>query len=258
MQFQRIDQAFWTGIGYDVGTAKPVYEPGDLTPVPQDKAGNSLAAIQTTVDNRLISAHVTYQLFNAHLMGSQLTSVALTVKPSGTRVSFLPKVMVGLWTGVGKSQQLTSLPCTRLGEQNGWITFEATVPSSFANKAITGIGLTLKNASAIAQPLDLNIGQMRLLNQARSSGQPHVFYFQPQQGGALNWIDKGFNSASTYNIYGYLGGKYYLLGTTPGYSYNTEGIILNRSMSGFTKFAVQEVNAAGDFKPLSSRMAHFG
>jgi endo-beta-N-acetylglucosaminidase D len=347
MQFQRIDQAFWTGTGYDVGTTKPVYEPGDLTPVPQDEAGDSLAAIQTTVDSKVITtvvttprsavdatpfltdfntgegtfynwlgaavaknawnnlanqsilptnlaavsqagapqsvaeyhyddayiggsclnvysptvatgARVTYHLFNTNLMGSKLTNVTFTVKPSGTRVSFVPKVMVDLWTGVGQGQQLTSLRCRRVGEQNGWITFEATVPSSFADKAITGVGLTLKNASALAQPLDLNIGQMRLLNQAKRSGQPHVFYFQPQHGGVLNWIHEGFNSASTYNIYGYLGGKYYLLGTTRGYSYNAEGIILNRSLNGFTKFAVQEVNAGGEFKRLSGHVAHFG
>jgi hypothetical protein len=59
-----------------------------------------------------------------------------------------------------------------------------------------------------------------------------------------------YNAASTYNIYGYLAGKYYLLGTTRRFSYSTHGIILNRSLNGFTRFAVQEVNAAGDFQPL--------
>jgi endo-beta-N-acetylglucosaminidase D len=202
------------------------------------------------------SAQVTYQLYNTNLIGSTLTNVTFTVKPSDNSAYFLPQMNVDVWTGA--SQQPTSLSCTQDGEpKNGWITFQAIVPASLAGQTITGVGLTLTNSGSKAQQLNLYIGQMQLSNQAHQPGQPQIFHFQPQHGGILNWhyyngytSSSTYNAASTYNIYGYLAGKYYLLGTTRGFSYNTQGIILNRSLNGFTQFAVQEVNAAGDFQPL--------
>ena len=62
-----------------------------------------------------------------------------------------------------------------------------------------------------------------------------------------------------YTVYATSGPWSYSPGlVNPSYSYNTQGIILNRSLNGFTQFAVQEVNAAGQFDPLTGPVAYFG
>jgi hypothetical protein len=70
----------------------------------------------------------------------------------------------------------------------------------------------------------------------------------------LNWASN-YNPSSTYRIYGVIGGKYYLAGVTRGSNYATQGIILNRTVNGYTSYLIQEVDASGASSPLPGPLA---
>jgi hypothetical protein len=125
------------------------------------------------------------------------------------------------------------------------------IPSNLAGATIQGIGLTATGKSPRPARLNLAVGQMRVLSKS-STPVPALIPEAPAL--MLNWASD-YNPSSTYRIYGKLGGQYYLVGVTRGSSYATQGIIMNRTVNGYTSYLVQEVNASGASSPLPGPLA---
>jgi endo-beta-N-acetylglucosaminidase D len=187
-----------------------------------------------------------FNLFETAIAASAVSRITMTVKAENR--TKLPRVLATLDMGISGS---VSIAGTVTARQNRWITMSYAIPSNLAGATIQGIGLTATGKSPRPARLNLAVGQMRVLSKS-STPVPALIPEAPAL--MLNWASD-YNPSSTYRIYGKLGGKYYLVGVTRGSSYATQGIIMNRTVNGYTSYLVQEVNASGASSPLPGPLA---
>ncbi len=206
------------------------------------------SSLQVSADTIKPDTFTRYRLYDTNLPASDLSRVSFTVKAGPDWPRFRFRTVVYTTSGQsGAPEEVHTFLCDQTAAANGWVTLHATIPTTLAGK-ITGVGFSIRNVSQENAKLDLKIGQMGLFGRSHSQPpKPGLFRFQ--SGPLLNWAAH-FDPTSSYNIYGRLAGKYYLLGTTRGNDYSTEGIILNRDLNGFNGYLVQEVTQAGRFKPV--------
>jgi endo-beta-N-acetylglucosaminidase D len=209
------------------------------------------SSLQVSADAMPAASFTRYRLYDTDLAASTLSRVTFTVKagPDWQNTFRLRALVYTAGAQAGAPDKLQSFACDPIATANGWVTLQAMIPTTLAGK-VTGVGFSVTNASQAPARLDLKVGQMGLFGPSPSPQKPGLYRFSA--GPLLDW-SKQYNSTSSYNIYGLLDNTYYVLGTTRGKDYATDGIILNRNLNGFTKYLVQEVTKGGDFTPILGR-----
>jgi endo-beta-N-acetylglucosaminidase D len=199
-------------------------------------AYNGGSSLVITAPRLARRASAGFNLFSTAIAASAVSRITMTVKAeNGTK---LPRVLATLDVGQGVSAALAGTVTSR---QNRWVTLSYRIPSGLAGTTIQGVGLAAAGNTARPARLDLAVGQMRVLA-AGSAPAPALIPEAPAS--LLNWASD-YNPSSSYRIYGVIGRKYYLVGVTRGSSYATQGIIMNRTVNGYTSYLIQEVTASG-------------
>jgi mannosyl-glycoprotein endo-beta-N-acetylglucosaminidase len=183
------------------------------------------------------------KLYATALTLTATIQVYLTVQNApGT---YLPDVRLALFLDGKPSPQLLAASSQTVA--NGWTTLRYLVPVSYAGRALNALGVQLGNSAGTSQPVNLALGQLRLVDSTQTPPKPTVQTFAP--AAVLSW-KINYNPTSAYRVYGVAGSSRYLLGIVRNYVFSVAGSILNTNQTGFTSFIVQEVNKFGGFTPV--------
>ncbi|MEO6393377.1 MAG: hypothetical protein ABIP75_16125 [Pyrinomonadaceae bacterium] len=208
-----------------------------------DRAFNGGTCLALSSPAMAVGAAGLVKLFATDLTLTATLQLTLTVQnAAGT---YLPSVQLALYLDGAPSPQLFNL----VGKvvTNGWTTFRYAVPVSYNGRSLDAIGLKIANTSTVTQPLNLAVGQLKLIDTAQAFPKPTVQTLAPAT--VLSW-QSNYSSGSAYRVYGVIGTKKYLLGIVRNYVYSTLGNILNTTQTGFSSFIVQEVNRFGASTPI--------